>query len=397
MSQAFLKVKQTNIVDEQNQKVMLKGVNFGGWLMMEAYFMHAPNTAEQLMKREFSKVLGAQALTELESSFRRNFIQESDMRQVSDFGFNCVRLPFNYRLIESKSNGYNLAGLKYIDDVIDWASKYGVYVMLDLHAAPGAQNHDWHSDSLGRAELWTKKSNRAKVYKLWEFLADRYKDEPMVAGYDLLNEPVLDDAQLLNEFYRESIKAIRRCDKKHILFVEGKHWAQDISVLDDFADDNWAYSIHYYEPLEFSFNFVPHIHYPLKSKAGVWDKDVMRRRMDGYYQFAKKHGRPIHVGEFGVNYRDGLYNEHTYVKDLIKVFKDFGFHWNYWTYKAVKHYMFPDGIFSYYANPPWVNRAGPVSGWNRWKDLWPKHKKEMIASWRTEAFTLNEKVLKALC
>ena len=390
---AFLKTSKTSIIDNKGQKVRLKGVNFGGWLMMEAYFMHAPNTPEQLMKKAFVKALGEKALADLEVSFRRNFIQESDLRQVADWGFNCVRLPFNCRLIETKPYAYSPAGLNYLDTVLGWADKYSVYVILDMHAAPGSQNPDWHSDSLGKTGLWTKKSNRRRVYALWEFLANRYKDEPMIAGYDVLNEPVLEDAAVLNEFYREVIAAIRRCDKNHILFIEGKHWAQDISVLDDFPDDNWVYSIHFYEPMEFTFNLVPHLKYPL---TGPWGRDAMRKRMEGYHAFAQAQKRPIHVGEFGVNYRAGLYHEHAYVRDLVKCFNDFGFHWNYWTYKAVKHYMFPDGILSYYPNPPWVNRAGPVSGWNRWRDLWPLHKKDMSASWRTGAFTLNEQVLKAL-
>ena len=241
---------------------------------------------------------------------------------------------------------------------------------MDLHAAPGAQNPDWHSDSLGDAQLWTKKSNRHKTYDLWQMLADRYKDETIIAGYDILNEAVLQDADLLNEFYRESIKAIRRADRNHILFIEGKHWAQQIDVLDDFKDDNWVYSIHFYEPMEFTFNLMPFMRYPW----GGCNKDTLRRRMEGYFRFAQKKQRPVHVGEFGVNYRQGVYNEHLYLQDELKCFNDFGFHWNYWTYKAVKNYMFPDGIYSYYPNSPWVHRIGPKTGWHCWGECWPQHK-----------------------
>ncbi len=389
MSDKFLRTSGTDIVDGNGRKVMLKGVNFGGWLMMEAYFMHAPNTPEQLMKKQFAKALGIRALADLQENFLGNFITESDMRQVAEWGFNCVRLPFNYRNI-------TVHGTDYLDMAVQWANKYNVYLILDLHAAPGAQNHDWHSDSLGQAELWTKRSNRAQTYALWEKIADRYKDEPMVAGYDLLNESVTADVGTLNEFYRKLVRVIRLSDKKHILFIEGNRWSQDLTVLDDLKDDNWAYSIHFYEPLDFTFNFVPHLRYPLKSAAGDWDKGTTARRLEEYRKFAEERGRPVHVGEFGVHYREGLYKEDRYVKDTVKCFNDHGFHWNYWTYKAVKHYMFPDGIFSYYPNPAWVHRPGPVTGWNRWKDLWVEHRAAMTASWRTENFTLNEKILAAL-
>jgi aryl-phospho-beta-D-glucosidase BglC (GH1 family) len=384
---SFLKTHKTSIIDGHGKPILLKGVNFGGWLMMEAYFVHASNLPQQVFEKEFTSECGARALKELMGKFRDNFITEADFKQAASWGMNCIRLPFHYKV------GADARAVSYLDQAIGWAEKHKVYLILDLHAAYGAQNPDWHSDSLdGKTELWTKKSNRQKTYALWEQLADRYKDETIIAGYDVLNEPVLQDTGLLNEFYRESIKAIRRSDKNHILFIEGKHWAQQVDVLDDFADDNWAYSIHFYEPMEFTFNLIPFMHYPW---VGC-NKDTLRRRMEGYFRFAQKKQRPVHVGEFGVNYRQGVYNEHLYLQDELKCFNDFGFHWNYWTYKAVKNYAFPDGIYGYYPNSPWVNRQGPKTGWNCWGQLWAEHKDEMASSWRTKAFGLNTRVIEQL-
>jgi len=235
MKKNFLKRNKTMIVDGNSKKIQLKGVNFGGWLMMEAYFTFAPNLPVKLFEKEFAQQCGAKALSELITKFRENFITEADVKQVADWGMNCIRLPFHYKVaIDDKA-------IRYLDQDIVWAKKYKIYIILDLHAAYGAQNTDWHSDSLnGKAELWTKRSNRQKTYAVWEALADRYKDEEIIAGYDILNESVLPDVALLNEFYRESIKAIRRSDKNHMLFIEGKHWAQQIDLLDDFEDDNWV-------------------------------------------------------------------------------------------------------------------------------------------------------------
>jgi endoglucanase len=387
MNNTFLKRQKTLIVDGQGKPVQLKGVNFGGWLMMEAYFVYAPALPQQVFEKEFAKECGVKALDEIMTRFRNNFITEEDFKQVASWGMNCIRLPFHYKV------GADKQAVSYLDQAIVWARKHDVYLILDLHAAPGAQNPDWHSDSLNRkTELWTKKSNRQQTYALWEKLADRYKDETIIAGYDILNESVLEDNDLLNEFYREAIKAIRRSDKNHILFIEGQFWAQQIDVLDDFEDDNWVYSIHFYEPMEFAFNLIQFIHYPWNG----CNKDVLRRRMEGYYKFAQKKQRPVHVGEFGVNYRQGVYNEHVYLRDELKCFNDFGFHWNYWTYKSVKNHMFPDGVCSYYPNSPWVHRQGPHSGWHRWGQLWAKHNNEMAASWRTKAFDLNTHVLEQL-
>ncbi|MBF0511335.1 MAG: glycoside hydrolase family 5 protein [Candidatus Omnitrophica bacterium] len=387
MNKGFLKQKKTFIVDGQGNPVHLKGVNFGGWLMMEAYFVHAPNLPQQIFEKEFAKACGQKALEELMRAFRDNFITESDFKQVALWGMNCVRLPFHYKVALDKE------AVSYLDKAIAWAKKYKIYLILDLHAAWGAQNSDWHSDSLnGRAELWIKKSHRQKTYRLWEALADRYKDETIIAGYDILNEAVLEDAGLLNEFYRHAIKAIRRSDKNHILFIEGKHWAQQIDVLDDFNDDNWVYSIHFYEPNEFVFNLIPLLRYPFDG----FDKDTLRRRMEVYAKLASKKERPVHMGEFGVNYRSGCFNEHEYLRDELKVFNDLGFHWTYWTYKAVKSHMFPDGIYSYYPNSPWVHRQGPKTGWHCWAECWDSHKDQMVKSWRTSSFQINTHVLKEI-
>lgn len=396
MKPTFLRTNKTSITDTQGRNVILHGVNFGGWLMMEAYFTHAPNFAEQVFKKKFVKVLGAKALKDFEFEFRKSFITEQDFKNVAKLGMNVIRLPFNYRLIESKPYKYSQEGLAYLKRSVRLAQKYGLWVILDLHAAPGAQNHDWHSDSLGPAGLWHNKSNQKRTFALWEYLSDQFKNEPAIAGYDLLNEAIIQDNAILNRFYKELIKKVRDIDRKHILFVEGSRWAQDIECLDVIEDDNLSLSIHFYIPLEFTFNFVPGLRYPLKSKTGVWGRKNMRQFLSGYAKFAQQRKTPIFVGEYGVHSRDGLYGEGQWLKDVLNCFDEFGFHRTYWTYKAVKNHMFPDGIFSYYPNSPWVNRHGPISGWDTWASLWPSKKKEMIASWSTKAFTINKIIEKVL-
>ncbi len=364
--------------------------------MMEAYILHAPNRAVRIMKDEFVKVNGRSALEEFDRAFRDNWIQRSDIQNIARQGFNCVRVPFHYALVELRPGRYSRTGVGYLDRVVDWARTYGIYVILDLHAAPGSQNHDWHSDSLGPAEFWSTKSFQHRVFALWEFLADRYQQDSTVAGYDLLNEAVLKDNRKLNYFYKQAIKSIRGVDKNHVLFVEGGRWAQDLDCLDHFDDDQIVYSVHSYEPLNFTFNFVPQLKYPLKSKQGVYNKNTIKKLLSKYRAFADRRDTTIYVGEFGVHYREGLYNEDKWLADALSCFNDYGFHWTYWTYKAVKHHMFPDGVYSYYDNPPWVNRPGPIYGWHNYSRLWRSRKKDIVDSWRTKHFRVNEKVLKEL-
>ncbi len=387
---------KTEIVDEDRKPVRLRGVNLGGWLMMEAYILYAPNRAEQLFKKHFVKKLGVRALQDFEKNFRDHFIREKDIENIGRLGFNCIRVPFNFRLIEKQPYRYDRRGLEYLDRLISWAKEYGIWIILDLHAAPGAQNHDWHSDSLGKAGLWQRPEFQERVYALWEFLADHYRDEDTIAGYDLLNEAVLADHQLLNRFYQRLMKRIRAIDKRHILFVEGNHWAQDIDCLEDFSDDNLALSIHFYHPLEFTFNLVPQQSYPLGNGPSRFDRQTIRHRLRPYAQKAKRTKRPLYVGEFGVNAREGKYGEDHYLHDLLVGFEEFGFHWTYWTYKAVKNGILPDGIYSYLDNPAWVNRAGPLTGWETYANLWPQERQAIVKSWETDAFRPNPSVLTAL-
>lgn len=396
MNNTFLKTQKGKIVGKNNKPVFLRGVNTGGWLMMEAYFLHAPARPVKDLKEKFIRKNGTKEWERFHKSFLDSFIQESDIKNIAAEGFNCIRVPFHFNLIEKRVGQYDKVGINRLDQVIAWAKKYGVWVILDLHAVPGCQNHDWHSDSTGKADFWKKPAYQKRVYRLWAFLAKRYANETTVAGYDLLNEAVLKDAKFLNTFYKNVIKAIREVDQNHILFIEGNTWAQDVKCLEKFDDDNYVLSIHHYVPLEFTFNLVPELTYPLKSKGWNWDIKTSCDILTRVANVAKSHGVPIFVGEFGVNARSGKYGEDKWLSDILKCFKNLNFHWTYWTYKAVKNYAFPDGVYSYYENPAWVNRQGPDLGWETYPKQWPINARGMIESWKTRNFRANEEILKTL-
>ncbi len=380
----FWRVEKTKIVDGQ-RPVFLRGVNLGGWLMPEAYFMHAPNRGHRFFRARVVKALGEEVYQEIEKAFRDHFIVEEDFQRIAALGLNHIRLPFHYELLEPSPFVYSSSGFKYLDKAIAWAGKHGLRVILDMHAVAGAQNGDWHSDSDGRVLFYSSKKNQRRAAALWQVIAERFKDEPVVIGYDLLNETVIPDPAPMNAYYHAAIKAIRAVDRKHIIFVEGNRWAQDIECLDSFDDEQLVLGIHSYEPPDFAFNLVPGLRYP---RPG-WDSRMMRRHLAQYAATAVKRGRPVWCGEFGVNSRDGYYGEARWVKDMLAHFKALNIHWSYWTWKAMKNHMHPDGVYSYVPNSPWVNRAGVESGWDTWARLWPTHKKEMVASWQTGRFTVN--------
>ncbi|MEI6863239.1 MAG: glycoside hydrolase family 5 protein [Candidatus Omnitrophota bacterium] len=390
----FLKVKGANIVDESGRPVLLKGVALGGWLMMEGYMLNGRNIAEKTFKESFEKELGREAVEDFTRSFRDTFIRESDIKNIKAWGANCIRIPFNYRIAEFEDRpfSFNEEGIKYLDRAVEWCEKYGLYCILDMHAAPGAQNPDWHSDCTGEVKFFSDTFNQDRYFRLWHFLADRYKGVSAVAGYDVLNEPVLPLLQenILKGIYERVTKEIRDADKKHIIFLEGTEWGARISFLGRPQDKNTAYSIHTYPPPEFTFNWEVGSTYPGKIHNIMWNKSTLEMLAKPYRHFMDSNEVPIYVGEFGVNWRDGHYGELKWVKDMLYMFTKNNLHWTYWTYKTVANAIFPDGIYRYIKNSPWVNRKGPVSGWETYIQLWKSDRRAIINSWKTENFVCND-------
>ena len=389
----FLKVSGKDIVGETGKKVRLRGVNLGGWLMMEGYILGGRNIPETEFKRNLARRVGEDKGREFLKKYRGCFINEKDIKNIKDMGFNCVRVPFNYRLIEEDSNPfvYLKEGLGYLDKLVDWCTKYGIYCILDLHAAPGSQNRDCHSDSSGKALLWEKKSFQERCSCLWKELAWRYRLRSCIAGYDVLNEPVIEDGSKLNGVYKDIVMTIRSVDKRHIIFLEGNYWAQNLDILDTSYDDNIVYSIHFYHPIDFTFNFKPGLTYPGKIGGENWNKMKLRRLLQPYEKFMEKHNVPLFVGEFGINSRcPECSSELNWLEDVLEVFDGFDFHWTYWTYKGVAGNVFPDGLFRLLENLDWVSRQGPVSGWENFYTLLRREKREILESLKTENFVKQE-------
>jgi endoglucanase len=378
--------------------MIAKGINLGNWLLMEGYICGGRNIPESEFKAKFKSIYGKKELDIFESEFRKTYIAKEDFKTIASWGADCIRLPFHYRFFEKAPYRYDSQSLLFVKRVLSWAEECNVKVILDLHAACGSQNYDWHSDSKGRALLWENARYRDRTYCLWEYLSSNLKDEKALYGYDVLNEAVAKKSQLgmLKNFYRETVKRIRKADKNIQIFLEGNSWAQQVEFLADVLSDNTHISIHTYQPLEFTFNFVRNYRYPGKINGRIWDKRQIAKHLKPYRVFADKNNCDILVGEFGINYRGNAYGETLWLDDMLSVFKEFEFSWTYWTYKAVSLGVFPDGIMQYNDNPSWIRREGPLYGLeNIYKD-WAGNKKDIIRSWKTKNFSANQDILKTL-
>lgn len=392
----FLKTDGMRFVDESGKTVILRGVALGGWLMMEGYILGGRNIPEKIFRSEFEKALGKEAMDEFTRTFRRSFITEYDFELIKESGANCVRIPFNYRLIEFEDRPFSLneEGLSVLDSAVKWCQKHGLYCILDMHAVHGAQNPDWHSDCVGEPQFFANEAYKERYVRLWRFLASHYKDASNVAGYDIMNEPVIDihKESELKALYDRVTAEIRDEDKRHIIFLEGNVFSQRLDFIGKPADKNTAFSVHAYPITDYVFNIEKDLVYPGKVHGMPWSKKALELMALPYRMLADKVNVPVYVGEFGINWRGGYYGELKWVDDIIDMFESYGMSWTYWTYKSVANSTQPDGIFRYVKSPEWVNHKGPLTGMETYPLAWPKHRHAMASSWKTEHFKRNDQL-----
>ena len=302
----MLRVSGNLIVDEKGQKIVLKGYNIGNWMMLENFMFGYPGTEEEF-RYAVKKYAGEENYEYFFDRFLSYFFNEKDAAFLKDIGVNCIRIPFNYRHFESDNAPYRYmeSGFKHMDRAIDICKKYGIYVILDLHAVQGHQSTSWHCDNnnLMPAEFFTNEDHRQRFIKLWVHIAKRYKDEDIIAGYDLINEPDAIDSvtggtavKILNQVYKDATAEIRKVDPDHIIFIAGNNFNNDFDVIEPPFADNLAYTCHYYLDVCTS-TAVP---YPGKVAGIFYDRRQVELQMNARDEYMRKHNVPCWVGEFGV-------------------------------------------------------------------------------------------------
>jgi endoglucanase len=324
-----------SIVDATNRLVVLHGMNLGGWLVEEPWmepFLTTPTanapssdvpivdhtTLWALAKQRF----GTDGMIKLRDAFRDNWITETDFDRMRGDGVNCVRLPFLASLLDEPD------GIQWLDRAINWAGARGIYVILDMHGAPGGQSGEAHTGQKGLDQFFKYAANIALAEADWREIALRYRDNPVVAGYDTMNEPSgTPNSDTLYVVQDRLYRAIRSVDTKHIIFIEdGYTGIQWMPFPIPAGWENVAYSTHYYD-----FN--------------AKNSDDQRSTFDAYLAgIVKERGRrniPYYVGEFG--FEPGG-NADT-LKYAIDQMNDKSFSWTMWTYKV----MWPAGGKSLWA------------------------------------------------
>lgn len=324
----LLKTQGEKIINDKGENIQLRGLGLGGWMLQEGYMLKTADFAgpQYKIKEKIAELIGEDGMNEFYKAYLKNGITRQDIDFLKKAGFNSIRLPMHYNLytlpIEKESkkgeNTWLEEGFKMTDDLLKWCADNKMYLILDLHAAPGGQGNDVNiSDrDTSKPSLWESEENQKKTIALWKKLAERYKDSPWIGGYDLINEPNInftgkningtDDMSNapLWKLQKEITEAIRTVDKKHIIIIEGNGWGNNYNGLTPLWDNNMVFSFHKY-----------------------WNNND-----DATLKFAldlrEKHKIPIWLGETGEN-------SNVWFTELIRLLDKHNIGYAFWPMKKI--------------------------------------------------------------
>ncbi|UKT62959.1 cellulase family glycosylhydrolase [Pedobacter mucosus] len=328
-SQGFLKAEGTKIVNEKGENILLRGIGLGGWMLQEGYMLKINKEAQQYrIKERIEELMGAKQTQEFYDAWLANHTRKVDVDSMKRWGFNSIRLPMHYNLYTlaidkepiAGKNTWLEKGFALTDSLLAWCKANRMYLILDLHAAPGGQGSDLNiaDRDPSKPNLWDSKANQEKTIALWKKLAERYKDEPFIGAYDILNEPnygfqnPADDKNGTKEKLNEPLKklmvditkAIREVDNKHIIIIEGNGWGNNYNGIFPLWDKNIVLSFHKY----WNFNDQASIAHIIKAR--------------------EEQNAPVWLGETGEN-------SNVWFTDAINLFEKNNIGWSWWPLKKI--------------------------------------------------------------
>jgi endoglucanase len=327
--QGFLKTSGTKIVNEKGQNIILRGMGLGGWMLQEGYMLRLQGTNPQYsIRKRIETLIGAEQTQQFYDAWLKNFITKADIDSMHKWGFNSVRLPMHFNLYtlpvdkepDSTKQTWLEKGFQLTDSLLNWCKANKMYLILDLHAAPGGQGNDLNisdRDST-KPSLWQSPANQAKTIALWTKLAERYKNEQWIGAYDIINEPnwgfedLAGDKNGLKETNNKPLRelmikitqAIRAVDKNHIVIIEGNGWGNNYKGIFPLWDNNMAISFHKY----WNHNDVKSIQHMLDART--------------------QNNAPVWVGETGEN-------SNTWFSDAVQLLESNNIGWCWWPLKKL--------------------------------------------------------------
>lgn len=310
----FINTRGIDIIGIDGNPFYIKGTNLGNWLVPEGYmFKFKKANAPRLIQTVINELIGPDAAKAFWEKYLSSYITYDDIHYLRSIGMNSIRIPFHYKLFtdEDYLGGRGpTRGFALVDRVIGWCRQEGLYVILDMHCAPGGQTGDNIDDSWGTPFLFEDEKSQQQVISVWKTIAKHYSNEPFVMGYDLLNEPIATyfDSSRYNKYleplYKKITAAIRSVDPHHLIFYGGAQWDSNFRIFGTPYDSKAVYTFHKY-----------------------WTATT-KEVIQSYIDFRDKYNVPIYCGETGEN-------SDEWVQHFRELLDKEHIGWHYWPYKKM--------------------------------------------------------------
>ena len=245
-----------NIVDGNNSIVRLRGVNLGGWLVMEPWMTPADSSGladEYSIIQTLDTRFGTATEQSLIRTYRQHWITTQDLDHIKAQGLNVVRVPVwwgDFYTLDDFSKMRSDA-FEMLDWLVGAASARGIYTIIDLHGVFGGQSTSDDTGHANQNQYWTNATDQTLTAQMWSLIAAHYNGNPGIAGYDLINEPSnAPSTQAVWTAYDSLYQTIRTVDPGHIIILEGTFGNWNWSMLPDPATHGWTnvvYQMHEYQ------------------------------------------------------------------------------------------------------------------------------------------------------
>jgi hypothetical protein len=306
------------------------------------------------------------------------FVQE-DFERLAALGANYVNISGPGLFTEKPPYVLDEAVQTHLDHLLEMAAQADLFVVITARTGPGRSDFtfywdasaDWGDASLLNDDVWLKQDAQDAWVEMWRYTVERYRDNPIVVGYDLMCEPngpgrLLDIwngedfypayAGTLydwNQFYPRIVQAIRQVDPDTPILISAMGWGNVrwLPFLEPVDDPRTVYMVHQYEPQEqYTHQPYPVINTYPGSFDLNWDgaPDVFDRTwLDGYLSiiddFKARSGAPVAVNEFGVmRWAPGAAD---FMRDSMDLFEQRGMNHAFWAWNPLwPPYSHNDGM-----------------------------------------------------